>query len=188
MATMADLPQLIARADWPGAERVLRRAAQGPNPPAAVFYNLAKVLEAQGKHTQRGLWLERALAVDPGHALSWFDLGRLHTEAQPRAALRAFARAAALVPSDLESQRMVARLALRLGDWAALAGALAHLPQDGESRIAAYRLACETGQDARALRDALLADPAQRPAALAALGRVARGSLPLRLPPLPDQS
>jgi tetratricopeptide (TPR) repeat protein len=180
MDDLSALPRLIAAADWPGAEAVLRRAATA-SAPAAVFYNLAKVLEMQGK-PDRAEWLARAVTRDPGHQAAWFELGRARLDA-PAVALDAFHRAATLAPGDTDAWRMVLRLALRLCDWPRLAAALAHLPQDAETQVARYRWRAETGQATADDRAALLADAAMRPAALKALTRVAKGALPLRLPP-----
>lgn len=181
MDDRAALPRLIAAADWPGAEAILRRAATD-DAPASVFYNLAKVLEMQGK-PDRAAWLDRAVARDPHHQAAWFELGRARID-RPDIALAAFHRAADLAPDDRSAWQMVLRLALRLGDWPRLAAALAHLPQDAETRIARYRWLAETRQASAADRAALLADAALRPAALKALTRVARGTIPLRLPPV----
>ncbi len=181
MVDLSALPAMLARADWPAAEALLRRAAVD-SAPAAVFYNLAKVLEMQGK-PDRAAWLDRAVARDPHHAAAWFELGRARIET-PAAALTAFHRAADLAPDDRDAWRMVLRLALRLCDWPRLAAALAHLPTDAETRVAAYRLLAETGRATAADRAALLSDPAMRPEAIKALTRVARGTIPLRLPPV----
>jgi tetratricopeptide (TPR) repeat protein len=181
----AALARALARQDWGEAERLLRRAARRTGAPAAVFYNLAKVLEAQGKGDQRLAWLRRATAADPAHADAWFETGRaLVATADLAAAERAFARAAALDPTAVDAWRMLARVRLRLGHWAAAREAFARAgPADAEARLAAYRIACELGEPALALRDALLADPALRPAMLRTLGQTARGRLPLRLAP-----
>lgn len=187
MADLSTLPRLLAAADWPAAERLLRRAAR-PDAPAAVFYNLAKVLEAQGKSGQMEHWLRRAVAAGPGHAPAWFELGRCHHAAgAPGPALAAFRKAACLAPGDGEAWRMVLRLALRLCDWAGAEAALGHLPACPETAAARYRVLAETRRAGAAERAALLADPASRPEALKALTRVAIGTLPLRLPGLPDQ-
>lgn len=182
MADLSALAALLSRGDWPAAERLLRRAAQARTPSAAVFYNLAKVLEAQGKTSQRTAWLKRALKADPRHAKAWFELGRdaLERQALPEAE-RAFARAATLAPEDEDAWRMALRLRLRLAQWDAASEALRHLPDDVETRCAAYRIACETGRVTDAQRNALLARPEDRPDALKALVRVARGTLPLRI-------
>lgn len=192
MTDLADLPRLLAARQWDAAERVLRRAAAHPAAPAAVAYNLAKVLEAKGAPEPRAPLYRRAVAADPRHAAAWFELGRaLVAEAAgadtapPLAqAEAAFARAAALTPTDRDAWRMLVRLRLRLGDWAGVEAALAHLPRDAETAAAAYRAAAELGRpEAPALRAALLANPAHRPEALKALTRVARGAVPLRIAP-----
>lgn len=188
MVDLSGLPQLLATEQWAAAERVLRRAAQNKAASAPIFYNLAKVLEMQGKDAQRETWLKRALARDPGHAKAWFELARLRQDAGDLADAEAgFAKAAALDSQDLEAWRMVARLRLRLGAWRGVQEAVMHLPADAETRVMAYRAACELGQDTTRLRAALLKDPDIRPEALKALTRVAKGAVPLRLPSLDDQ-
>lgn len=181
MIDLSALPKLLARADWPAAEALLRRAAVD-GAPAAVYYNLAKVLEMQGK-PDRADWLDRAVARDPHHAAAWFELGRARIET-PAAALAAFHRAADLLPADADAWRMVLRLALRLCDWPRLDAALTRLPDGPETRVARYRWRAETGQANADDRAALLADATMRPDAIKALTRVARGTIPLRLPPL----
>lgn len=182
MSSPPTLPQLIAAQDWPAAERMLRRMAAQKGAPASVFYNLAKVLDQMGQGAKMLPWLRRAVATDPQYQHAWFELGRALMRDDPAQAAAAFARAAALDPADQDCWRNLARLRLRLGDWAGCAAALAHLPADGETAILSYRLACETGNATAQQRSALLADKALRPAALKALTRVAKGSLPLRLP------
>lgn len=192
MTDLADLPRLLATRQWDAAERLLRQAAARPGAPAAVHYNLGKVLEVKGASAPRVPCYRRAVAADPRHAAAWFELGRAllaEAEAQGIApplaeAEGAFARAAALTPADRDAWRMLLRLRLRLGDWAGVEAACRHLPRDGETATAAYRAAAEQGHpDAAALRAALLADPALRPEALKALTRVARGAVPLRIAP-----
>jgi tetratricopeptide (TPR) repeat protein len=182
------LPALIARRDWPAAERLLRRAARRAEAPAAVFYNLAKVLEAQGKTEQRLAWLARATAADPAHADAWFETGRARLDAGDLAgAEAAFARAAALQPQARDAWAMLLRLRLRLARWREAREALARAGDlGGEGKIAAFRIACELGEPAAAERAAMLADPGLRPAALRALAQTARGRLPLRLPAVPS--
>jgi tetratricopeptide (TPR) repeat protein len=188
MSDLSALPRLLAVADWPAAERLLRRAAR-PGAAAAVFYNLAKVLEAQGKTGQVAHWLGRAVAADPGHAKAWFELGRAqHAAGDSGRALVAFRKAATLDPADTEAWRMVLHLALRLCDWAGAEAALDHLPDGPGTAAARYRVLAETGRAGPQDRAALLADPAGRPEALKALTRVAKGSLPLRLPAGPGKS
>lgn len=178
------LPGLLATHDWPAAERVLRRLAKGKAPGPEVFYNLAKVLEAASKHDQRVYWLERAVAAQPRYGIAWFELGRAALQSGALAqAQDAFQHAVDLMPKDADAKRNLGRIALRRGDWPVAETCFAALP-DLEAQIAIYRLRAETGQASKALRDALLAQPAARPAALRALTRTAKGSLPLILPVL----
>ena len=184
MIDLRRLPALIAAKDWPAAERLLRQAAALPGASAAVFYNLAKVLEARGAADPRAGLYERAVAVDPAHAAAWFELGRARLAAGDlRGAEAAFDRAARLAPADADAWRNLVRLRLRLGDWAGVETALRHLPEDAETRAAAYRAAAEQGRDVRTLRTVLLAGAADRPHALKALTRVAKGAIPLRIGP-----
>lgn len=180
------LARALARGDWSAAERLLRRAAARPGATAAVFYNLAKVLEAQGRHDQRLAWLRRATAADPAHADAWFETGRALIAAGDFAAAEAaLARAASLDPAARDVWTLLLRVRLRRGRWAEAAAALARAGDLGlEGRIAAYRIACEQGADPAPLQAALLADPAARPAALRAITQTARGRLPFALPPL----
>lgn len=175
------LARLLSRADWKGAEALLRRAAGRPGATAAVFYNLAKVLEVQGRSHQMRPWLQKAVESDPNHADAWFELGRALMATDFPGAEAAFARSVALKP-DADCWRNLARLRLRLQDWDGCLEALRHLPEDAETLPMAYRVACETGAVATDLRDRMLCDPALRPEALKALTRVAHGTLPLKLP------
>lgn len=182
MVDLSALPRLLAARDWPAALRLLRQAAARHGAPAAVFYNLAKVLEVSGADERRDIWYERAVAVDPRHAAAWFELGRARLGAGALGpAEAAFARAVALDPADSDGWRNLLRLRLRLADWAGAAAALAHLPDDAETRAAAYRARAERGLATAADRAALLADAAMRPEALKALTRVAKGAVPLRI-------
>ena len=184
MAQLSELPHLIEAQDWAAAERVLRKASKAKAAPAEVFYNLAKVLEHLGKLGQRTMWLKRAVAKRPGYAVAWFELGRAFLDAgDVEAARDAFHRAYDADPGDADARRMVARLSIRLGLWDAARRALQD-DQDAEARLARYRIRAETGVASKADRDALLQDAALRPEALRTLTRVARGSLPLRLPQL----
>ena len=185
MTDLSPLGALIAAQDWAGAERLLRAAATAPNAPAAVFYNLAKVLEAAGQDAERRDWLQRAVAADPGYAIAWFELARAAlAEDALEAAQDGFARAWALAPQDGDAALSLARVALRRGDWAEALRAAQPLGPLAEARAIRYRALCETGQRAAAQEEmaALLAVPNARPHALKALTRVAHGRLPLRLP------
>lgn len=183
MKDLSFLPALLAAKDWPAAERLLRRFAKGKAPHSAVFYNLAKVLEAGGKPDQKKHWLERAVAANPSYGLAWFELGRVALEHNALSdALAAFVRASVLMPDDADTQRNLGRVALRLGDWDIATDCfLAH--SDQEARLARYRIAAETGSDITDLRDALLAERSWRPEVIKTLTRTAKGSVPLNLEP-----
>jgi tetratricopeptide (TPR) repeat protein len=146
-----------------------------------VYYNLAKVLEAQGRKMEMLPWLERAVQKAPSHADAWFELGRVLMATDLVAAEEAFTRSVGLKPAE-DCWRNLARLRLRLCDWEGCAVALAQLPGDTETRTIAYRVACELGHDVRQMRAQLLAEASIRPDALKALTRVSRGSLPLKFP------
>ena len=179
MKEMNFLPPLLAAQDWPAAERLLRRLVKGKAPPPAVFYNLAKVLEAAGKPSQVKHWLERAVVADPRYGLAWFELGRIALERfELETAKAAFQQATGLMPTDTDARRNLGRVALRLGDWVTAADCFAG-QTDKEAQVARYRIAAETGADSRALRDALLAQRDWRPDTLKALTRTAKGSIPL---------
>ena len=181
MTQMASLAHCLARADWPAAEAILRKAAKAPDADAATLYNLARVLDITGQTAEARTWLERAVAKDPAHADAWFELGRSLIADDLEAAERAFAHSARLRPAA-DCWRYLARLRLRLCDWAGCAEALLHLPKDAETLTMSYRVASETGADTKTLRAQMLDDASTRPDALKALTRVARGSLPLRMP------
>ena len=182
------LTAALSREDWPAAEQILRRWAQKRSAPAAVSYNLAQVLVRSGKAEQAGAWYRKALALDPNHADAWCELGAWRVQRGEMAeASAAYAKALALRPDDSDALRGAARAAMRLGVWAeakrlwlALAGSI-EAPTDDEAALGLLRAALEAGDpDAAALRRSLGARPELRPALVKALGRTARGSLPLR--------
>jgi tetratricopeptide (TPR) repeat protein len=183
MDAMKPLAAMLAAQDWTGAERLLRRLSKNKTAPPEVFYNLAKVLEASGKHGQITTWLKRAVAANPLYASAWFELGRHQLEAGAlEDACHAFAKAHRCDPSDPDSKRNLGRVALRLGDW----GLAAHCfddEQDREAQLARYRIAAETGIETVALRDAMLADRKNRISVLKTLTRTAKGSFPLCVKP-----
>ena len=193
MADLSALPRLLANGDWSAAERVLRRAAAGRGASAAVFYNLAKVLEAQEKHTQRQTWLARALSCDPNYGLAWYEMARVLVDAQALdGAEHALGRAAHLLPNDADVALMLAQIRLRAGNWLGARQALgvfdsAPEPPDRVDLLR-YRIACELGEDATAQRQSLLARPHLRPSVLQALTRTGRGVLPLNITPHPEPS
>ncbi len=181
MADTDALPALLASSDWGSAERLLRRAAQRAGAGADVFYNLALVLDRAGKGAQSGAWLLRAVARRPDYAAAWFELGRWRLDARDLwGARHAFACAGTLDPADADARRNLGRVALRLGRWDEAARTFAGA-DDAEARIARYRIAAETGEDARPLLDRLLAGGAPRQAVLTAMTRTARGRIPLHL-------
>ena len=181
MAGLAKLPKLLQSGDWSEAERILRRAAKSKSAEAEVFYNLAKVLEQNGKHGQRAQWLKRAVLRRPNYARAWYELGRAELEALDlNGAHKAFGKAYALDPADADARRMFARLSLRLGLWDKAEAAFGDA-DDTEARLARYRITAETGRSTRADREELLKDPGFRPEALKALTRTAKGAVPLSL-------
>ena len=183
MKDLNSLPALLAAKDWSGAERLLRRLAKGKAPQPAVFYNLAKVLEAGGKPDQMKHWLERAIAANPSYGVAWFELGRVALEHNVLDdALTAFFKASALMPDDVDTRRNLGRVALRLGDWDKAAECFA-AQSDPEARLARYRIAAETGVSTTELRDDLLAERSWRPEVIKTLTRTAKGSVPLNLYP-----
>lgn len=183
MKDHTSLPALLAAKNWPAAERYLRRLAKGKAPQPAVFYNLAKVLEASGKPDQMKHWLERAVASHPSYGVAWFELGRIALKHNAlHDALTAFLKASALMPKDPDTRRNLGRVALRLGDWDKATDCFA-AQSDPEALLARYRIAAETGASTRELRDALLAERNWRPEVIKTLTRTAKGSVPLCLAP-----
>ncbi len=183
MKDISALPALLAAKDWSAAERLLRRLSRGKLPPPAVFYNLAKVLEAAGKPDQMKHWLERAVTADPSYGLAWFELGRIALGRNALDdALAAFLRASAFMPQDADTQHNLGRVALRLGNWDRAAACFA-AHDDPEARLARYRIAAETGSNIRDLRNALLAERGLRPEVIKTLTRTAKGSVPLTIDP-----
>lgn len=182
MADLTALPRLIQAQDWAAAESLLRGAAMPSDAPAEVFYNLAKIVEMQGKWTDAGPWLHRATQRRANYAMAWFELGRWAADHDDRAlALTAFRHAAALDPTDRDARRNLGRIALRQGDWDTVLTAFDG-QTDLEARIALYRARTETGADTRAELDALLARKDARAAVFKAMTRTAKGRVPLRLP------
>lgn len=179
MASISKLPDLLAASDWVGAERVLRRAAGRTGAGADVFYNLALVLGRAGKGAQAGSWLRRAVKARPGYMAAWFELGRWCLDAGDlTGALEGFQTASGLALEDVDAKRNLGRVALRLGRWDVAVAAFD--ADDTEARIARYRIAAETGEDASGLLDNLL-DTAPRQAVLKAMTRTAKGRIPLHL-------
>lgn len=183
MKDLNSLPALLAAKDWPAAERLLRRLAKGKVPPPAVFYNLAKVLEAAGKPDQMKHWLEKAVAANPRYGVAWFELGRIALDQGAlKDALAVFVRASALMPEDADTRRNLGRVALRLGDWGKATECFA-AQSDPEARLACYRIAAETGASTTDLRDAFLEERSWRPEVIKTLTRTSKGSVPLKIAP-----
>ncbi|QHQ35157.1 tetratricopeptide repeat protein [Algicella marina] len=183
MQGLEKLPDLLARHDWPAAERMLKRAAERKDAPAAVFYNLGKVMMEQGKWAPARKRLRQAVEVEPGHANAWFELGRATLEAGDLTeAADAFGRALMLVPEDGDARRNFGRVALRLGRVADAWEALLPLQgTDPEVDMLLYRAAAEGRQpEAESLRAELWDDPARRQHAIVASVRASKGRLPLR--------
>lgn len=184
MARLSDLPTLVQTRQWKAAETLLRRQAAKPAATADIFYNLAKVLEADGRGRQARCWLEKAVAARPDYAAAWFELGRWFlADDQLRSAYAAFASAARHAPHDADAKRNLGRLALRLGEWETARSAWSAI-DDVEAQCARYRITVETGNDAGQQLDALLEMSGARPVVLKAMTRTARGRIPLRLPGL----
>ncbi len=163
MSTLKNITPLLARGDWSAAENALLEAASQRGATAGVFYNLARVLEAQGKDNEMILWLRKAVAVDPNHSMAWYELGRAQMAHDPQAAEKSFTKAAKLSPGDQDCWRHLARLRMRLADWEGCAAALQELPEDTETLSIAYRVACETTNAASPLHSPVAQRPANEP-------------------------
>ena len=167
MSTLKNITQLLARGDWSAAENALLDAASRRGATAGVFYNLARVLEAQGKDNEMIPWLRKAVAVDPNHSMAWYELGRAQMAHDPQAAEKSFSTAAKLSPGDQDCWRHLARLRMRLADWEGCSAALRELPEDTETLSIAYRVACETTQTAIPQDNHHVQQPANKPRLLA---------------------
>ncbi len=143
MKILSELPKLLDGGEWAQAEKILRTAAGQRGAGAHVFYNLAKVLEAQDKEEDTLPWLRKAVAADPKHALAWYELGRCKMSRNLSEAEFAFRTAARLLPGDPDCWRNLARVRFRLEDWQGCAAALQELPEDDETLSMAYRVTCE---------------------------------------------
>ncbi len=155
MVNLSSLPVLLATEDWIAAETLLREAVQSDGARAAVFFNLAKVLEKQGRTEEREALIKRALEMESGHAQAWFDLGMLRADGGDlRGAEAAFSRAAECRPQDEAAWRQVLRMRVALGRWIGVQEALNHLPQDAETVDAAQQaLAALQHAPAQSARD-----------------------------------
>lgn len=178
----------LANADWVQAEALLLAASAQRDPPAAIYYNLGKVLEAKGDYLASGPWFEKAVRADKQYTMAWFELGRwaLVHQAYEQAML-AFAEASLLDPADSDARRNHARAALRCGEWET-AEASWHPFDDLEAQIARYRIRVESGKDGIGELSALLARRDARTAIFDAMTRTAKGSIPLRVQPFTGMS
>lgn len=172
--------------DWRGAEARLMAVAARPDAPPAVFHNLGRVLMMRLAAPQAVAWLRRAVAADPRHPPSWFELGRCLFELRDFAGARdAFLAAGRLMPRDPDCLRLAGRAALAAGDWRGAADAFAALerlvPGDEEALLKGYTALSELrAPQAMALRDRLLANDRLRGGALIRTVRASAGRLPLR--------
>lgn len=187
----AALAEALGRGDWKAAEKILRRDAAVRGAPAPVFYNLAKVLEADGRGAQSGHWLKEAVRRDPAYAIAWFELGRwMLAEGDLAGARRAFAKAASGDPSDGDAWLNLARLECRLGNWRGTLEALGRLAKTaaGSARELApelarlrYRAEAELGETSPEAAVLLLTEMPGAESAKA-VSHTGRGHLPFRLP------
>lgn len=178
MIDLSPLPALLAAADWPRAEALLRRAAKARNAPPPVFYNLGKVLMERGKPGQALTWLRRAVKAAPDYTNAWFELGRVAVDTGDlETGKTSFARALALAPNDQDAARNLLAIAMQCGDWSTAQTALEALPES-ETRAARYVLTSEAGNGgfdaARAYLDATPGD-------VKTLTRTGRGVMPFRI-------
>lgn len=157
----------------------MRRAARQKGASAQVYYNLAMVLKARGTHEQVGQWLRRAVQRDPRYGNAWFELGQWAVaKGDYRAACEAYGRVLDLEPKALDAARALVSIALRLGDWEAVARACALLPK-AESETARYKLAAAQGSGGFAQAAQYLR---ARPGDVKTLTQCARGVMPFCLP------
>lgn len=176
------LTSLLRSGDWDSAEKLLRRAAKSPDAPAAVAYNLAKVLLEKNNQRQAIHWFRTALSKNPRHAAAWFELGRCFIEAADLVQARAcFANVVDIDPTDQDAWRNLGRVALRLGEWETAERAWSRFADDdSEAACGLFRANAELGKanlsDAQALVTRF-----PGPESLAAITRPGRGVLPLRL-------
>ena len=163
------------------ASRYLDQAVRVDGELPLLRLAMGKMEGLRGEHGAAVRQLETACRLAPEAWETHLELGRALMVTDFVAAEAAFARSVALKPAA-DAWLNLARLRLRLGDWAGCGAALSHLPQTAETRAMAYRVACETGAETAALRADLLSRASERPEALTALTRTAKGHLPLRLP------
>jgi tetratricopeptide (TPR) repeat protein len=153
LITLAALPVVVAA--------VLLTAA------GSIAYQVANDRYRAGDAVGAGRALDAAVALDPGHALYWRELGAVHlASGKPGGALSAFKRSLALVPWDPGAMRGLALAHLASGDPSAgLADALAAARVQPHSAASAIVVAVaslkagEPGISARALSTALLEAP-----------------------------
>ena len=180
----------IARRDWPGAERLLRRLTdrKGPLIPQAG-YNLALVLRQRGGGPEVADWLRRVLAEAPDYHNARFELGveLMNSDAYEEAAGQ-FASYLKACPNDVDARKNLAQLAARLGHWdqaeEQARSALSMADKDPDLRLTLANILRETGRqdEADALYSRLLTEqPQARAAVLKAMTTGSKGRLPLRL-------
>lgn len=181
MSKLKNLAVFIAEENWRGATAVLKREAGKAGAPASVFYNLAKVLEADKKWKQSGKWLKKAIQIDPTYQIAWFELGRWSIDQGDfQVAFEAFCKSSELDPDDKDAKRNAARIGLRLGMWEQ---AREHWKScsDIEAEQARYRIAAELGESIDGLQARLLENRKARPEVIKTLTRTAKGKIPLIL-------
>ena len=182
MKGLDKLPALLAAADWPGAERILKRAAQARGADPSVYYNLGRVLIEQGKWSAALVWLRRAVAARADYVLAWFELGRAAVETRDlELAFKAFQKALALDASDVDARRNLGRVALRLGRYDEARSAWASLAGECEADVALYRVAAEQSLGDVEARRIALRERHGRAVYLRAIVRVSRGHIPMQL-------
>lgn len=181
MSKSEKLAVFIAEENWRGAAAVLKREAGKAGAPASVFYNLAKVLEADKKWRQSGKWLKKAIQIDLNYQIAWFELGRWSLDQGDfQLAFEAFRKSSELNPDDKDARRNTARIALRLGMWEQAREYWKSYP-DMEAEQARYRIAAELGESIDGLQTTLLENRNARPEVIKTLTRTAKGKIPLVL-------
>lgn len=176
----------LAAGDWPAARAALGRLAARPDAPPEIHYNLGLVCRRQGDDGAACRHLDAALARRPSHANARFERAALDMEAERiAAARRGFVTCLALAPGDPDALVNLAALALRAGDGATAARALARVTRPDDRAAAHLRLAWQRdhGDPAafdRAWRTRYRAHPEERPALLKLATQGPRGTLPLR--------
>lgn len=178
------LQQALLHENWEAAARILGPFAARPDAHPSILYNYGKVLLEQGKAQAAQAVLQRLLAQEAGHVNGWFELGRAALLSEDLGtADRAFAQVLQRTPNDRDAALNLARVRLRLGQFEAAHQLWLQFEGTREADLALYRTAAEQALPEAGERSAkLLRDHPERAAVLKALTRVAKGSLPLRLP------